>query len=485
MGIDVIICLMSIIAAFWLRESVNPVRLQIYPYFGQILTLVILQIFVFYFNGIYRPILRYTDLAFFWKAAQAVFISSGILIILGYFQGLSPLPRSVIVIDAIITLLAIIGVRVAIRGLFQKLNQWRGGTLEKIVAYGAGVAGSQLAQAMSNDTNYRLIAFVDDNRELHKQTVQGITVYSPNQLPKLFEKYQFDAVVLAIPSLEATRRREIISQLEHLPVAIKTIPSLGQLMSGEVSINQIRNIDLSDLLGREEVLPYPELLHLKVTGKSVLVTGAGGSIGSELCRQIAQLDPKCLILYELNEFALYTIDLELEESYPQLCHYSYLGNVTDATHFEFVLRQHQVDTIYHAAAYKHVPLVENNATQGVYNNVAGSLIAAQSAINCGVSNFVLISTDKAVRPTNVMGASKRVAELVVQALADLPETPTCFAIVRFGNVLGSSGSVVPRFRQQIAQGKPITVTHREVTRYFMLIPEAVRLVMQEIGRAHV
>jgi FlaA1/EpsC-like NDP-sugar epimerase len=232
------------------------------------------------------------------------------------------------------------------------------------------------------------------------------------------------------------------------------------------------------LLGREEVLPYPELLHLNVTGKSVLVTGAGGSIGSELCRQIAQLDPKCLILYELNEFALYTIDLELKESYPTLCHYPYLGNITDATHFQFLLQQHQVDTIYHAAAYKHVPLVEINATQGVYNNVAGSLIAAQSAINCRVSNFVLISTDKAVRPTNVMGASKRVAELVVQSLADLPQTPTRFAIVRFGNVLGSSGSVVPRFRQQIALGKPITVTHQDVTRYFMSIPEAVRLVMQ-------
>ena len=478
MGIDIIICLLSISVAFWLRESVNPVNIQIYRYFWQILALIILQIFVFYLKGLYRPILRYTDLGFFWTAAQAVFISSGILIILGYFQGLSPLPRSVVIIDAVLTLLAIVGVRVGIRGLFQQLNQWRGGALQKIVAYGAGVAGSQLARAMSNDPNYYLIAFVDDNRELQRQIVEGIKVYSPVKLPKLLDKYQFDAVVLAMPNLEATRRREIISQLEDLPVTIKTIPSLGQLMSGEVSINQIRNIDLTDLLGRDEVLPYPELLHLKVTGKSVLVTGAGGSIGSELCRQIAQLDPECLILYELNEFALYTIDLELKDSHPQLRHYSYLGNVTDASHFEFVLRQHRVDTIYHAAAYKHVPLVENNATQGVYNNVAGSLIAAQSAIKCGVSNFVLISTDKAVRPTNVMGVSKRVAELVVQALADLPETPTCFAIVRFGNVLGSSGSVVPRFRKQIAESKPITVTHREVTRYFMLIPEAVRLVMQ-------
>jgi FlaA1/EpsC-like NDP-sugar epimerase len=478
MAIDAAICVGSITAAFLLRESVTPVNLEIYTYFWQILVLILLKIFIFYLKGLYRPILRYTDLGFLWTAAQAVFISSGILIILGYFQGFSPLPRSILAIDALLTLVLIVGVRVVIRGLFQHLSERRGGTCQTIVVYGAGVAGSQLARALAQDPTCRLIAFVDDNPELQQQVVQGIKVYSPAYLPQLFEKEEFDAIVLAMPGLDAARRREILSKLENLPVAIKTIPPLRQLLSGEVSINHIRNIDLVELLGREEVLPYPELLHLNVTGKSVLVTGAGGSIGSELCRQIAQLDPKCLILYELNEFALYTIDLELEEAYPHLRHFAYLGNVTDAAHFEFVLKQHRVDTIYHAAAYKHVPLVEANAAQGVYNNVFGSLTAAQSAINCGVSNFVLISTDKAVRPTNVMGASKRVAELAIQALADSPDIPTCLAMVRFGNVLGSSGSVVPRFRKQIAQGKPITVTHPEMTRYFMSIPEAVRLVMQ-------
>lgn len=478
MAIDAVLCLLSISTAFLLRESISAVNLRIYPYFGQILVLIILKIFIFYAKGLYRPILRYTDLGFLWTAAQAVLISSGILIILGYFQGFYPLPRSVLAIDALLTLVAIVGVRVAIRGLFQHLSQRRSGTCQTVVVYGAGVAGSQLARAMSNDPTCRLIAFVDDNPELQHQIVQGIKVYSPNRLPQLFEKREFDAIVLAMPGLDVARRREILHKLENLPVTIKTIPPLRQLLSGEVSINHIRNIDLMDLLGREEVLPYPELLHLNVTGKSVLVTGAGGSIGSELCRQVAQLDPKCLVLYELNEFALYNIDLELEEAYPHLCRFAYLGSVTDAAHFEFVLRRHRVDTVYHAAAYKHVPLVESNAAQGVYNNVFGSFTAAQSAINCGVSNFVLISTDKAVRPTNVMGASKRVAELAIQSLAGLPEVRTCFAMVRFGNVLGSSGSVVPRFRKQIAQGKPITVTHPEMTRYFMSIPEAVRLVMQ-------
>jgi FlaA1/EpsC-like NDP-sugar epimerase len=224
-------------------------------------------------------------------------------------------------------------------------------------------------------------------------------------------------------------------------------------------------------------MPYPELLSVNITGKSVLVTGAGGSIGSELCRQIAQLEPKCLVMYEMSEFALYSIDLELAETYPHLQRGAYLGNVTEQLPFQNVLRKHQVDTIYHAAAYKHVPIVEGNPALGIYNNVQGTLSVAQAAIACKVANFVLISTDKAVRPTNVMGASKRVAELVIQSLADLNHS-TCFTCVRFGNVLDSSGSVVPRFRKQIANGLPITVTHKDITRYFMSIPEAVRLVIQ-------
>lgn len=294
----------------------------------------------------------------------------------------------------------------------------------------------------------------------------------------LQQKRAFDWVVLAIPNLDKARKRQIIESLETLPIVIKTVPPLSKILSGEATINQIRSVDVSELLGREEILPHPELLGKNVTGKAVLVTGGGGSIGSELCRQIAFLKPKCLVIYELNEFSLYKIDLDLSENYADLRKYAYLGNVLDRNHLARVIQQHQIQTIYHTAAYKHVPLVEANPSQGIYTNVWGSLNVAQTAVENSVSNLVLISTDKAVRPTNIMGASKRCAELVVQALAALPDTSTCCAIVRFGNVLDSSGSVVPRFLEQIAQRKNITLTHRDIIRYFMSIPEAVRLVMQ-------
>ncbi|MGL5035652.1 MAG: UDP-N-acetylglucosamine 4,6-dehydratase family protein, partial [Microcystaceae cyanobacterium] len=274
------------------------------------------------------------------------------------------------------------------------------------------------------------------------------------------------------------RRREIVEYIEKLPIIVKTLPTIAKLMSGEFSINNLRNIDVTELLGREEVQPYPDLLQTNITNKQVLVTGAGGSIGSELCRQIAQLHPKSLVLYEMSEFALYTIEQELHKAYPKLKCFGYLGNVTDELHFRKILRRHQVQTIYHAAAYKHVPIVEANPTLGITNNVQGTLSVAQAAIACEVEKMVLISTDKAVRPTNIMGASKRIAELVIQAFADLKDHQTCFTCVRFGNVLDSSGSVVPLFRRQIAEGQALTVTDSDVTRYFMSIPEAVRLVIQ-------
>jgi FlaA1/EpsC-like NDP-sugar epimerase len=476
---DAIVCFVSIAGAFSLRDSVLPTP-EIFTYSAQIIFLIAIKLLIFRLKGLYRPIVRYTDLEFLSTATQSVLVSSGILVFLAYLRGFWPLPRSILLIDALLTLVLIISTRILIRSLFGKLLSHINSAevCQQVVIYGAGVSGSQLARALAQEPTYQIVAFIDDNPELQQQVIQGIKVYSPTDLYKLWAQRPFNAVVLAMPALDAVRRREIIEKLETLPVSVKTIPPLRQLLSGQVSISQIRNIDVADLLGREEVLPYPELLGLNVIGKSVLVTGAGGSIGSELCRQVAQLKPKCLILYELNEFALYSIDLELAEKYPGLNRIAYLGNVTNKDYFEQIVRKHAVDTIYHAAAYKHVPLVEANAAQGVYNNVFGTMIAAQCAIACSVSNFVLISTDKAVRPTNIMGASKRVAELIIQALAEQPNTPTCFAIVRFGNVLDSSGSVVPRFRQQIAQGKPITVTHPEITRYFMSIPEAVRLVMQ-------
>ncbi|NCR70016.1 MAG: polysaccharide biosynthesis protein [Microcystis aeruginosa LG13-12] len=477
---DCLIFCLTIYLAFSLRFNLSLEYQQIRPFFGEILSLIAIKLLVFYLRGIYRPVVRYTGLEFLSSVLQAVLYSSGVLISLAYFQRDAFLPRSVLIIDALLTLVLVIGVRLLIRSVFHRLNIYVSSVDREptIVIYGAGVVGCQLARSLQNDPHYRLLAFVDDNPDLQQRVLQGIRVYPPSQLTILHQKRAFDWVVLAIPNLDKARKRQIIESLETLPIDIKTVPPLSKILSGEATINQIRSVDVSELLGREEILPHPELLGKNVTGKAVLVTGGGGSIGSELCRQIAFLKPKCLVIYELNEFSLYKIDLDLGENYTDLRRYAYLGNVLDRNHLARVIQQHQIETIYHTAAYKHVPLVEANASQGVYTNVWGSLNVAQTAIENSVSNLVLISTDKAVRPTNIMGASKRCAELVIQALAALPDTFTCCAIVRFGNVLDSSGSVVPRFREQIAQRKNITLTHRDIIRYFMSIPEAVRLVMQ-------
>ncbi len=477
---DCLVFCLSIYLAFSLRLNLSLEYQQIRPFFEEILSLIAIKVLVFYLRGIYRPVVRYTGLEFLSSVLQAVLYSSGVLISLAYFQRDAFLPRSVLIIDALLTLVLVIGVRLLIRSVFHRLNIYVSSVDREptIVIYGAGVVGRQLARSLQNDPHYRLLAFVDDNPDLQQRVIQGIRVYSPSQLTLLHQKRAFDWVVLAIPNVAKAKKRQIIESLETLPIVIKTVPPLSKILSGEAAINQIRSVDVSELLGREEILPHPELLAKNVTGKAVLVTGGGGSIGSELCRQIAFLKPKCLVIYELNEFSLYKIDLDLSENYSDLRKYAYLGNVLDRNHLARVIQQHQIETIYHTAAYKHVPLVEANPSQGVYTNVWGSLNVAQTAIENSVSNLVLISTDKAVRPTNIMGASKRCAELVVQALAALPDTSTRCAIVRFGNVLDSSGSVVPRFREQIAQRKNITLTHRDIIRYFMSIPEAVRLVMQ-------
>lgn len=477
-GTDGSLFIIAIVGAFWLRQDLSPVK--IFDYFWQVSCLIGLKMAIFHYKGLYRSILRYTGIESIVAVAQAAFLSPLVLVFVGYLNGHWPLPRSVLLIDALLTLVLVVGARLFIRSFFLKLAV-RGGNprpQKSVAIYGAGLAGSQLARALVHDPIYNLLAFVDDNPELHNHVVEGVKVHPPAKLPQLSVEHSLDAIILAMPSIGGLRRQEIVESLRSLGVEIETIPSFEKLLSGQLSIGQIRNLDIGDLLGREEVMPQPELLGRNVTGKAVLITGAGGSIGSELCRQVARLEPKCLVMYELNEFSLYQIDLELGEAHPQLHRVAHLGNITDEGNFQRILRQYRVETIYHAAAYKHVPLVELNPDRGVYNNVWGTWVVARSALACSVPNFVMISTDKAVRPTNVMGASKRAAESIVQALAAQPEVGTRFAIVRFGNVLGSSGSVVPRFRQQIAQGKPITLTHPDVTRYFMSIPEAVRLVMQ-------
>jgi len=480
LSVDIVLFIVSIYSAFCFRLGFwlsYPAILQLSWLIG---SLIIVKILIFQAMGIYRSVLRYTGLEFLLTSFKAALFSSFTLIVLTYLLKSFQLPCSVLINDAFLTLFLIVNVRLLMRWMVCRLNSvaHQSNFSERVVIYGAGACGSQLAQTLAHDDAYRLVAFVDDNLSLHNKVVQGLVVYSAVDLQKLLAEKPFDTILLAMPSLDGRTKRKILHHLQSLCVPVKTVPSISEILSSQVSINRIRNIDIADLLGRKQVAPNLELLQMNVTDKSVLVTGAGGSIGSELCRQIAQQKPKCLVLYELNEFALYSIDMELAEVSPALKRFACLGSVTEQAHLSAILTKYQVDTVYHSAAYKHVPLVEANAQQGILNNVLGTFTAARCAINCSVSNFVLISTDKAVRPINVMGVTKRVAELILQALAEQPGTPTCFTMVRFGNVLDSSGSVVPRFRQQIADGNPITLTHPDITRYFMSIPEAASLVIQ-------
>ena len=443
-------------------------------------TFVVIQVAVFSICGVYRPILRYSNITFLRSIGSAIALSLAITVLIEFNIPRFRLSISTIVIAVILSLVSTLGLRlIIVRCLGFYLRPKSPTKPKKILIYGAGKAGSELLQMLANNLHYRVLGFIDDNPDLHHRTnLNGYPIHPPSRIEALWTNQAFELVVLALPSADPKVRREIVSKLQQASIPVKTVPSLGDILAGQVKINQIRDIDIADLLGREQVTPDLALLRKQTHDRVVLVTGAGGSIGSELCRQIILQGPRCLVLYELNEFALYQIHQELSEAYPDIVCVPYLGNVVDEAYLGSVLRQHQVEVFYHAAAYKHVPLLESNMVKGVENNVKGTLSAARSALANGVEQFVLISTDKAVRPTNIMGTTKRVAELIIQALAAQPVTQTCFAIVRFGNVLGSSGSVVPRFQAQIARGGPVTLTHPEITRYFMSIPEAARLVIQ-------
>jgi FlaA1/EpsC-like NDP-sugar epimerase len=350
-----------------------------------------------------------------------------------------------------------------------------------VIIYGAGQSGRQLLHALHHAEQYHPVIFVDDDHYLQRAIINGLQVARPEDIEQLIEQYNITQVLLAIPSASPERRKEIINSLVGLPVYVRTVPTINELLAGEASVNQIRDIDLDELLGRDPVPPHPELIERCITDKVVMVTGAGGSIGAELCRQIIRSKPQELILFDNSEFALYSIERELREFMHrqglQVELIALLGSVQDQNRLENIYRTFEVRTVYHAAAYKHVPLVEYNIAEGVANNVFGTWYAAEAARKAGVEAFVLVSTDKAVRPTNIMGASKRLAEMILQGLAQ-QNTSTRFCMVRFGNVLGSSGSVVPLFRQQIKEGGPLTVTHPDVSRYFMSITEAAQLVLQ-------
>jgi len=472
-GFDAIAVICIIFISFWIRLGYFYYPTGNHELLLAIYTSPIIAIPIFNSFGLYREVTRYISSSTLWIIIKAATIYAALWGLMVFMLRPELLPRSAIIINWTLVILIISSSRFIVRWLLQE-------NLKSInvVIYGAGSAGRQLYNALKQSGNYNPIAFIDDSKELNGQSIHGAKVFLPGDLNFLIDIRGTKEVLLAIPSLSRNRRREIINFLGSFQVAVRSLPGVLELAQGKVKVNDLLEIDLRDLLGRYTVEPKKELFERNIFNKVVMVSGAGGSIGSELSRQIILHQPKKILLYELSESSLYHIDQELRKlklSNTEV--YSILGSVCDEARVRMVCQDYGVQTIYHAAAYKHVPLVENNKSQGVYNNSIGTLILAEAAIASNVETFVLISTDKAVRPSNFMGASKRVAEIILQALSKLSHN-TNFTMVRFGNVLDSSGSVIPLFKKQISEGGPLTVTHPEIVRYFMMIPEAVELVIQ-------
>jgi len=441
-----------------------------------VLITVIASLFIFIRMGMYRAILRYMTQPAIITITICVFLSGATLAISG-FMTYSKIPRSVPFIYIALMILLIGGPRLLVRHIILMLGALPAREAIPVIVYGAGRTGHQLLQALQ-DTGYRVAAFVDDNKFLHGTLLSNIKIYSPKSIPKLISSTGANKLLLALGRTSHSTRLDIIKKLEKYHVNVQTIPEFSDILSGKARIENIRDVDIDDLLGRDSVQPMSHLMESSVLNKVVLVTGAGGSIGGELCRQIIELKPQKLILLDHNEFSLYSIERELTgKNIDHVEIMGLLGSVQNSRLLDLVMAEHEVQTVYHAAAYKHVPLVENNSVEGMKNNVFGTQFCAEAAIKAGVELFVLISTDKAVRPTNLMGASKRLAELILQSLAQ-KKMLTRFVMVRFGNVLDSSGSVVPLFRKQIKEGGPVTVTHPDIIRYFMTIREAAQLVIQ-------
>ena len=435
---------------------------------------------IFHAFGIYRSVLRALGAPFLLTIAAANMLSALLVIVADQLLASPPMGATVPVIYWMTAVLAIVGSRAMARLTLEYLGR-ETGDKQPIGIYGAGKAGTQAIAALRVGPEYNPVFLLDDDPALQGTIVNGIPVGDPGALPDLVRRYGAKRVVLAMPSVGRARRRDIVERLQSQPVRMMTMPGLADLVSGEAHVDELREVEIEDLLGRDPVPPIDDLLERNIRGKSVLVSGAGGSIGSELCRQIIRNGPRRIVLLDLNEYALYAIEVELrqfdEKEGLAVEILALLGSAAHKRRMVHIMRRFAIDTVYHAGAYKHVPLVEQNVVEGVRNNIFATQHLAEAAIESGVDTFVLISTDKAVRPTNVMGASKRVAELILQGLAREQST-TCFTMVRFGNVLGSSGSVVPRFREQIRAGGPVTVTHPDVTRYFMTISEAASLVLQ-------
>lgn len=476
--VDAVCLPLTFMLAIWARYDTLDARLLSH-YLVLILAVPLVSVPIFVRIGLYRAVIRYIDQKIIGVVVLGVTLSVLSLAFVSVMTHIAELSRAVFGIFWAGAILYVGASRLLARAYL--LGADRPGLRTRVAIYGAGTAGVQLATALRNSADHLCAVFIDDNKNLQGSMIAGIRVIAPSNLHTQLTKLGIKEILLAMPSISKHRQKQILDQLEPLKLRIKVTPSINSLVNGELRMQDIRDVEIDDLLGRDAVMPDAALMADCIVGKRVLVSGAGGSIGSELCRQILKMRPAQLILLDMSEYNLYAIEHELSASqaaHPVPCPIiPFLGSVNDQHKLDGIFSSYQVDTVYHAAAYKHVPLVEHNPLEGIYNNAFGTLHLAQAACAAGVHHFVLISTDKAVRPTNVMGATKRLAELILQAFAQR-QRATRFSMVRFGNVLGSSGSVVPLFKKQIMQGGPITLTHPEITRYFMTIPEAAQLVLQ-------
>jgi FlaA1/EpsC-like NDP-sugar epimerase len=497
---DILLTWVSLWAAFFVRlgssQIVNPL-----DYLWLFISAAVITVVVFSWFGLYKTVLRYLNMENLVSIANAVILSSLVLAFVLYIVRSDQLiPRALIFNYALINLMLVSVLRYSGRGFLTNDALLKVGSRKKnnigkkpALIYGAGEAGFQLFSLLEQDKEYFPVGFIDDDTQLAGRIIGGRRIYSSLNIQKIINETQAQDVLIAMPSISSVRRKEIIDKLEPFSLHVKVVPTLNQMAGGVLRVEDIHEVDIVDILGRDVVAPDQDLLSSCIANKVVMVTGAGGSIGSELCYQIVLQKPDVLILYDHSEYNLYQIEERLKQLDSTVLLVCVLGSVKDVRSLEQVMTQYAVNTVYHAAAYKHVPIVESNIQEGFVNNVYGTLNTAQVAIKAGVENFVLISTDKAVRPTSMMGATKRIAEMILQALTDeqsvtphqarskgvaLVANSTRFAVVRFGNVLDSSGSVIPKFREQIAKGGPVTVTHPKVTRYFMTIPEAAQLVIQ-------
>ena len=457
-------------------DAINSVGIEI-DYIAPLVLLVPMALFTFSLFGFYKSMIRYLGgMQLLTVSFVSFLVGVECFLVTGLFSGVFELGASIIFTAVVFSL--IVTSRLTVIELYSRIANK---ALSRVLIYGAGNSGIQLLHALQSSDKYQPVALVDEDESLRGINLHGLKVYDPKFIDKIIREEKVEQILLAMPSISRARRGEIIDNLMPYPVRVRTIPGLADLVNGEASIDQIKDVDVEDLLGRDQVEPIPSMMEACIKSKVVLITGAGGSIGSELSRQIAFLSPSHIILFDSCEFALYQVEkdvtkiVEAEQAKVKVT--SLLGSVLEKARLAEILKTFHVNTVYHAAAYKHVPMVEHNIIPGVRNNVFGTWYCAEAAIEAKVGTFVLVSTDKAVRSTNVMGATKRLSELILQGLAQKVEVPN-YCMVRFGNVLGSSGSVVPLFREQIAEGGPITVTHPEIIRYFMTIPEAAQLVIQ-------